>query len=134
MPDQLISKDKPKEKQKLTLYVPPGLHRQLKIRAAVEAESMSALAERALGFYLQHPEAVESLEAASCNTHRVYNCPECASSLVFRENGILTLGRHPTIVTDELTAEEIEELAVEEICEDFVSHSDSPGEGELVPC
>ena len=30
------------DKQKVTLYLPPELHRELKIKAAVEAEPMSA--------------------------------------------------------------------------------------------
>jgi plasmid stability protein len=46
------------DKQKVTLYLPPGLHRQLKIRAAVDTDSMSAMVERAIVFYLRHPELV----------------------------------------------------------------------------
>jgi len=46
-------------KQKVTLYLSPELHRRLKIRAAIDAEPMSELAERAIVFYLAHPELVD---------------------------------------------------------------------------
>jgi len=118
------------DKQKVTLYVPPALHRQLKIRAAVDAESMSALAERALLFYLQHPEAIAELEGATGRTHRVYNCPECTSSLVERAGELVALSRQPTVVAEELT----DDFSEADLHEELASHSDSPGEEELVPC
>jgi len=46
-------------KQKVTLYLSPELHRRLKIRAAIDAEPMSELAERAIVFYLAHPELMK---------------------------------------------------------------------------
>jgi predicted HicB family RNase H-like nuclease len=46
-------------KQKVTLYIPPQLHRKLKIKAAVESEPMSSLAEKAIIFYLNNPEVVD---------------------------------------------------------------------------
>jgi hypothetical protein len=50
---------------KVTLYLPPDLHRQLKIRSAVEGEAMSSIAKRAIDFYLSHGEVVaESLETS----------------------------------------------------------------------
>ncbi len=52
------------DKHKVTLYLPPELHRQLKIRSAVDLEPMSAIAERALVFYLKHPEVVDEVEAS----------------------------------------------------------------------
>lgn len=45
-------------KNKVTLYLPPELHRELKIRA-VAAESMTDIAERALSFYLSQPKLPE---------------------------------------------------------------------------
>jgi hypothetical protein len=39
-------------KQKITLYLPQNLHRQLKIRAAVDSEAISAITEREIAFYL----------------------------------------------------------------------------------
>jgi hypothetical protein len=90
------------DKQKVTLYLPPDLHRKLKIRGAVDAEPMSAIAERAIGFYLDHPEVVEEVEAAiQGSTHRVYNCPECTSSLVVRSGEMVTLKDQPSVMGDE---------------------------------
>ncbi|OUC14225.1 MAG: hypothetical protein B0A82_13125 [Alkalinema sp. CACIAM 70d] len=88
------------DKQKVTLYLPSDLHRQLKIRAAVDAEPMSSLAEKAICFYLAHPEVVESVEAIQGQTHRVYACPECQSSLVMREGEMVTLGQQPGAVQE----------------------------------
>ncbi len=90
------------DKQKVTLYLPPELHRQLKIRAAVETEPMSAIAERAIAFYMQHPEVVEEIETSVAgSTHQVYNCPECTSSVILRSNELVTLKRQPAFLNDE---------------------------------
>lgn len=48
--------------QKVTLYLPPELHRQLKIRAEVDSNALSELAERAIAFYLSHSESVDQHE------------------------------------------------------------------------
>ena len=117
------------DKQKVTLYLPPGLHRQLKIRAAVEAESMSAMVERAIAFYLNHPDWVEEQAATQDNTYQVHDCPECNSSLVIKEGEAISLKHQPTVVSDSLAADSVPKAVA--------SHSDSPGEGEheeLVPC
>jgi hypothetical protein len=84
-------------KHKVTLYLPPELHRQLKIKAAVDEQPMSALAERALQFLLEHPEAVE---AAHGRAHRVYACPECKTSLVMRSDSLEMLPRTKAILND----------------------------------
>jgi hypothetical protein len=90
------------DKQKVTLYLPPELHRQLKIRAAVETEPMSAIAERALAFYMQHPEVIEDIEASTAgSTHQVYSCPECTSSVILRSHELVTLKRQPAFLDDE---------------------------------
>jgi hypothetical protein len=90
------------DKQKVTLYLPPELHRELKIKAAVETEPMSAIAERALAFYLHHSDVVDAVEAAvSISAHQVYSCPECTSSVVFRSNELVTLKRQPGLLSDE---------------------------------
>jgi len=60
------------------LYLSPELHRRLKIRAAIDAEPMSELAERAIVFYLAHPELVDEAEVHGRN-HQVYDCPKCDS-------------------------------------------------------
>jgi hypothetical protein len=110
------------DKQKVTLYLPPGLHRQLKIRAAVDSDSMSAMVERAIVFYLRHPELVEEMEASYGKTHRVYTCPECSSSVVLKEGEMVSLQNQPSILADDIPVEVREEV------------SSSQGEEELVPC
>lgn len=112
------------DKQKVTLYLPPELHRQLKIRAAVDAEPMSAIAERAIVFYLAHPEVVDEVEAAYGQTHRVYACPDCASSVVLRDGDLVSLKGQPSILADQ-------ELSVKP---DVHPGTSQPGEEELVPC
>ncbi|KAM3108856.1 hypothetical protein [Phormidesmis sp. 146-33] len=113
------------DKQKVTLYLPPELHRQLKIRAAVAAEAMSALAEKALVFYLTHPEMVEQLEEAHGRTHRIYNCPECTTPVVLKDGEIVPLGKEPSVVTGEPLPVEKQKVG---------SAAGNQGEGELVPC
>lgn len=114
------------DKQKVTLYLPPELHRQLKIRAAVSSEAMSALAEKALVFYLTHPEVVEQLEEAHGQTHRIYNCPECTSSIVLKDGEVVVLGKQPGVMADEgLPVEKVQKVG---------SAAGNQGEGELVPC
>lgn len=113
-------------KQKVTLYLPPELHRKLKIKAAVESEAMSSLAERALVFYLNNPEIVDELETAYGRTHQVYACPECSSSVLVREGELVALKNQPSVLhEDELPVQSVQDI-----------HTDpaQPGEEELVPC
>lgn len=112
------------DKHKVTLYLPPDLHRQLKIRSAVELEPMSTIAERAIVFYLTHSEVVDEVEAAHGQTHRVYSCPECASSLVLKEGEMAALSGQAEILLDE-------EASVERLPK---GSPDQRAEGELVPC
>lgn len=115
------------DKQKVTLYIPPGLHRQLKIRSAVDAESMSAMVEKALMFYLKHPELVEEVEASAYGkTHRVYSCPECSSALINRDGELAALKKQASLLSDE--------LPVEKVRESVKSPQKLQGEEELVPC
>jgi DNA-directed RNA polymerase subunit RPC12/RpoP len=114
------------DKQKVTLYLPPGLHRQLKIRAAVDSDSMSAMVERAIVFYLRHPELVEEIEASYGKSHRVYTCPECSSSVVLKEGEMVSLKHQPSILA--------EDIPVDKVREEVSSRTDSQGEEELVPC
>lgn len=109
-------------KQKVTLYLSPELHRRLKIRAAIDSEPMSELAERALVFYLTHPEVVDEVEAAYGQTHRVYACPECASSVVIQKEELVSLGNQSGVITqEEISVEPIPQTAKE-------------GSEQLVPC
>lgn len=89
------------EKQKVTLYLPPELHRQLKIRSAVDAEPMSAIAQKAIVFYLQHSELVEEAGETHGKTHQVHSCPECSHPLVVRESQLLSLTNSPNILHEE---------------------------------
>ncbi len=114
------------DKQKVTLYLPPGLHRQLKIRAAVDSDSMSAMVERAIVFYLHHPEVVDEVEASYGKTHRVYSCPECSSSVVIKDGEMLSLKNQPSLID--------EDLPVEKVREEVSSRTPSEGEEQLVPC
>lgn len=90
------------EKQKVTLYIPPNLHRKLKVRAAIDTDSMSAIVERAISFYLKHPEAVEEVEANYGKTHQVHICPECDAAMVMRDGEMISLRNQPSVVDEEL--------------------------------
>jgi hypothetical protein len=88
------------DKQKVTLYLPPQLHRQLKIRSAVDADSMSNIVEKAVAFYLNHSDVVDGVELHG-STHQVYNCPECEHPVVIRDGEMVALGQQPGLLTDE---------------------------------
>lgn len=111
------------DKNKVTLYLPPEIHRQLKIRSAVEAEPMSAIAERAIVFYLTHPGVVDEAESSHGNVHQVYHCPECTTSLVVREGEMVAVGLHSAVLDDESVKVQAGH-----------SSNDQQGEQELVPC
>jgi len=77
----------------------------MKIRAAVDAEAMSAVAERAIEFYLAHPEIVDDAETTFGKTHQVYSCPECSASVVTRDGELVSLRQQPgVLLEDELPA------------------------------
>lgn len=114
------------DKQKVTLYIPPELHRKLKIRSAIESEPMSVLAERAIIFYLSNPEVVEQAEAAHGHTHRVYSCPACTTPVVLKEGEMVPVGATRAVIEDELPVEKVQKVNS--------AVADSQGEEELVPC
>ncbi|NES74080.1 MAG: hypothetical protein F6K24_57300, partial [Okeania sp. SIO2D1] len=97
------------DKQKVTVYLSPGLHRQLKIRAAVDTESMSAMVEKAIVFYLEHPQVVEELDTFSGKTHQIHTCPECLSSLVIRDAQMVSLKDQPGVLADEIPGEKVQQ-------------------------
>lgn len=115
------------DKQKVTLYLPPELHRQLKIRAAVDAETMTEIAQKAIEFYLNYPEVVEQCEAIHGQAHRVYSCPDCSSPVALREGEMVSLRDGQLGVAKEgdvaIGAPRIASVG-----------ANSQGEGELVPC
>ncbi|MBW4655404.1 MAG: hypothetical protein KME20_20555 [Kaiparowitsia implicata GSE-PSE-MK54-09C] len=109
------------DKQKVTLYLPPDLHRKLKIAAAVDAEPMSAIAQKAIGFYLDNPEVVDSMDGFHGHTHQVYSCPDCSSSYVIRDGELQPIAKQSAILDDaELPSHSVS------------SDTDYSGEQELV--
>ena len=88
-------------KQKVTLYIPPELHRKLKIKAAVDVESMSALVEKAIAFYMQFPEKVEEINSSvHGKTHQIHMCPECDTPMVMRDGEMVSLASQGNAVED----------------------------------
>ena len=113
-------------KQKITLYIPPELHRKLKIKAAIDTESMSALVEKAISFYLLHPEKVEEIEVSSQGkTHQVHFCPECDAAVVVREGKMMSLSSQPGAIAEDIHLN---------VGREINSSDKSQGEEELVPC
>lgn len=112
-------------KQKVTLYIPPELHRKLKIKAALDTESMSALVEKAISFYMQYPEKVEEVESSSHGkTYQINFCPECKEPLVMRKGELTSLNSNDAFIADEIS------LNVASQSED----SGESSEEELVSC
>lgn len=108
------------EKQKVTLYLPVDLHRQLKIRSAIDQECMSDMAEKALAFYLSHADVVEASGVG--HIHQVYNCPECMQSVVLREGELIAVnGSHRSVKSVKADKQGVQ------------SQASAQGE-ELVPC
>ena len=90
-------------KQKVTLYIPPDLHHKLKIKAAVEADTMSNLVEKAVSFYIDHSDKVDEVESSvRGRTHQVHFCPECESAVVMRDDKLVSLRKQPGVVTEEM--------------------------------
>ena len=116
------------DKQKVTLYLPPELHRQLKVRAALDSETMTDIAQRAIVFYLSHSELVDDHESMRHGqTHRVYTCPDCSSPSVLKGDDMVPLRSQSGVLFEERVpvgkAQSVGSLS-----------ADSQGEGELVPC
>lgn len=117
-------------KQKVTLYIPDDLHRQFKVRSAVDGLTMSSIAQRALEFYLKHSDVVESSNETSAETvgraHLVHACPKCNASVALKNGSLSLLQSHPEECFDNLTSlERISNLSSDPL---------SPDEGELVSC
>ncbi len=112
-------------KQKVTLYIPSELHRKLKIRAAIDSDSMSALVERAISFYLQYPEQVEQIETSvQGNVHQIHICPECEAAMVMRDGEMISLKNQPGVIDEKLPLPVREDIAADKF----------QGEEKLVPC
>jgi len=85
------------DKQKVTFYLPERLHQQLKIRSAIDGDSMSDLAEKAISFYLAHADIVES--SGIGHIHQTYNCPSCSQTVVIRDGELLAVGGSRTQIS-----------------------------------
>jgi Sec7-like guanine-nucleotide exchange factor len=112
------------DKQKVTLYLPSSLHRQLKVKAAIDTESMSALVEKAVSFYLKHPETVEEVEANYGKTHQVHICPECNAATVIKDGEMISLKNQPSVIDEEFPS----------VSDKISREVNSKDQEELVPC
>jgi len=108
---------------KVTLYLPPDLHRQLKVQSALDGEPMSAIAERAIDFYLSNSEVVND-GGIYGQTHRIHRCPSCAASLVDRDGELRLLTQVASSSKASVLTSEVE----------ISTDNRQPGEGELVVC
>ncbi len=111
---------------KVTLYLPQELHKQLKVRSALEGETMSNLAGKAIDFYLSHSDIVDNYSQQG-NTHRVYNCPTCTDAVLLRQGELVSVKDMAAAV-----AASAPELSVE--MAGVVSEGSRPEEGQLVHC
>jgi hypothetical protein len=97
------------------------------VRAALDSETMTDIAQKAIGFYLSHPEVVEHYEEGHGQTHRVYSCPDCSSAVVMRDGEMVSLRKQSGVLVEEGIpiggASQVDSI-----------NADSQGEGELVPC
>jgi len=124
------------DKQKVTLYLSDALHRQFKIRSAVEGETMSAMAQKAIEFYLGNAELVEGSDGIHGRAHQVHSCPKCDSAVVLKDGGLALVYAHSEQVLDDglIGLESISSLAPDSEEADGDSDSKSPDEGELITC
>ncbi|MEM9506531.1 MAG: hypothetical protein AAGA16_02465 [Cyanobacteria bacterium P01_E01_bin.35] len=99
-------------KQKITLYIPPELHRKLKIKAAVDVESMSALVEKAISFYMQFPDKVDEIRSSvEGKTYQIHSCPECDSPMLMRHGTMVSLSSQNRGVEDDIPLEILEPVS-----------------------
>jgi hypothetical protein len=120
------------DKQKVTLYLPPDLHRQLKVRAAVDMETMTDLAQKAISFYLAHSEVVDSYQRPG-QTHRIYDCPSCSSPVVFRDGGLSALATPAaSVLEDRLPMGDFSPTSTRSVGDS--SFAGSAGDDALVTC
>ena len=114
-----------KDKRKVTLYLPSETHHQLKVKAALDEESMSDIVQRVISLYLKYPSRMEEIEEERHGrTYQVHTCPECSTSLTIKEGQIRSV-ENPTFIEEEDYELEVSRatkaLAAENI-------------GKLVPC
>jgi hypothetical protein len=121
-------------KQKVTLYLSDDLHRQFKIRSAIDGETMSSMAQRAMEFYLGHAELVEGASVESVGgsasehhgqTHLVHSCPQCAAAVALRDGGLMLIRDYSERQYDNLNR--LERLSEQCIPEQRVPEQSIPG-------
>ncbi len=131
------------DKQKVTLYLSDDLHRQFKIRSAVDGETMSAMAQRALKFYLSHADLVESSTEAHGRTHQIHSCPQCEATVALNKGSLVVVQSHNDCVQEGLLdIQEISSLTQQAPSSQDIDpsilgdprDSKSPDEGELITC
>ncbi|MBF2097104.1 MAG: hypothetical protein IGQ88_01840 [Gloeomargaritaceae cyanobacterium C42_A2020_066] len=88
------------DKHKFTVYLTPELHRQLKIRSVVDGLTQSALTQRAIEFFLAHPEVVLEMEERKSD-YRVHHCPECDAPVILSHGDLRSLKTKFAPVIDE---------------------------------
>ncbi len=75
---------------------------------------MSAIAERAVEFYLTNPDVVEA--NGHGQTHRIYSCPACSTPVVLRDGEMVALssrmGGRSSILSDGSDELSVGELSV----------------------
>ncbi|MDA0867678.1 MAG: hypothetical protein O2890_15000 [Cyanobacteria bacterium] len=114
---------------KVTLYLSSDLHRQLKIRSAVDGDAMSAIAQRALEFYLSHGDVVDECSAVSGHTHQIYSCPSCDESMVMRQGELLPVQTTlASSLSDDFVGVQSERVTA------TLSPEANEAANELVPC
>ena len=118
------------DKQKVTLYISDELHRQFKIRSAVDGETMSSMAQRALEFYLGNAELVDNVgdhgSEVYGKAHQVHSCPQCSAAVALRGDGLSLVHEHSEHVVGELSGLD----CIPSLERNF----DSSDEGELITC
>ena len=91
------------DKQKVTLYISDDLHRQFKIRSAVDGETMSSMAQRALEFYLNNAELVDNTAGeVHGKAHQVHSCPDCSSAIALKDGELVLVREHAHQVLGDL--------------------------------
>ncbi len=91
------------DKQKVTLYFEPTLYDGLKVMAAVHGDTMSAIAARAVAYYIEHADVVEGTMG---HTHQVHNCGQCGHPFVIRHGKVYSLPQ-ATVLDDEAVSKTV---------------------------
>ncbi len=113
-------------KQKVTLYLPDELHRQFKIRSAIDGETMSLMAQRAIEFYLDNVDLLGESSDGCGQSHRIHACPKCAASVAIKGDELDLIHEHSEL--ESLILTDLDRIA------ELRNNSKSPDEGELITC